>query len=77
MFLWSELFLLSHHQPINVPTAEAQCFLIDYTQGERAITGVGADGYFGLPLVPVYRLKPHDSPLQIWEGSGDVNDSRC
>jgi Na+-transporting NADH:ubiquinone oxidoreductase subunit NqrE len=28
----------SHHQPINVPIAEAQAFLMDYPQGERAIT---------------------------------------
>jgi hypothetical protein len=27
-----------HHQPINVPTAGAQAFLMDYTKGERAIT---------------------------------------
>jgi hypothetical protein len=27
-----------HHQPINVPTAGAQAFLIDYPQRERAIT---------------------------------------
>jgi hypothetical protein len=27
-----------HHQPINVPTAGAQTFLMDYPQGERAIT---------------------------------------
>jgi hypothetical protein len=27
-----------HHQPINAPTAGAQAFLMDYTQGERAIT---------------------------------------
>jgi hypothetical protein len=27
-----------HHQPINVPTAGAQAFLMDYTQGERAIS---------------------------------------
>jgi hypothetical protein len=27
-----------HHQPINVPTAGAQAFVIDYPQGERAIT---------------------------------------
>jgi hypothetical protein len=27
-----------HHQPINVPKAGAQAFLIDYPQGERAIT---------------------------------------
>jgi hypothetical protein len=26
------------HQPINVPTAGAQAFLMDYPQGERAIT---------------------------------------
>jgi hypothetical protein len=26
------------HQPINVLTAEAQAFLMDYTQGERTIT---------------------------------------
>jgi hypothetical protein len=26
-----------HHQPINVPTAGAQAFLLNYTQGERAI----------------------------------------
>jgi hypothetical protein len=29
---------LAHHQPINVPTAGAQAFLMDYPQGERAIT---------------------------------------
>jgi hypothetical protein len=34
--------------------------------------GFGADGYVRLPQVPVYRLKPHDSPLQICEGSGDI-----
>jgi hypothetical protein len=27
-----------HHQPINVPTARAEAFLMDYTQGEWAIT---------------------------------------
>jgi hypothetical protein len=27
-----------HHQPINVPSAGAQAFLMDYPQGERAIT---------------------------------------
>jgi hypothetical protein len=31
-------FILYHHQPINVPTAGAQAFLIDCPQGERAIT---------------------------------------
>jgi hypothetical protein len=30
--------LLHLHQPINVPTAEAQGFLTDYLQGEGAIT---------------------------------------
>jgi hypothetical protein len=34
--------------------------------------GVDADGYVALLLVPIYRPEPHDSPLQIWEGSGDV-----
>jgi hypothetical protein len=27
-----------HHQPINAPIAGAQAFLMDYPQGERAIT---------------------------------------
>jgi hypothetical protein len=27
-----------YHQPINVPTAGARAFLMDYPQGERAIT---------------------------------------
>jgi hypothetical protein len=27
-----------HYHPINVPTAVAQAFLMDYTQRERAIT---------------------------------------
>jgi hypothetical protein len=27
-----------HHQPISVPTAGAQAFLIDYAKGERDIT---------------------------------------
>jgi hypothetical protein len=35
-------YLLKHihhpHQPINVPTAGAQAFLMDYPQGKRAIT---------------------------------------
>jgi hypothetical protein len=30
-----------HHQPINVPTAGAQAFLMDYLQGERAIRPFG------------------------------------
>jgi hypothetical protein len=30
-----------YHQPINVPTAGAQAFLMDYPQGERAITSAG------------------------------------
>jgi hypothetical protein len=30
--------LSHHHQPINAPTAGAQAFLMDYPQGERAIT---------------------------------------
>jgi hypothetical protein len=29
---------IHHHQPINVPTAGAQAFVMDYPQGERAIT---------------------------------------
>jgi hypothetical protein len=33
------LFVIHHHhQPINVPTAGAQAFLMDYPPGERAIT---------------------------------------
>jgi hypothetical protein len=35
-----------HHQPINVPTAEAQAFLMDYPQGERAILQHGEVFYF-------------------------------
>jgi hypothetical protein len=31
-------FMNHHHQPINVPTTGAQTFLMDYPQGERAIT---------------------------------------
>jgi hypothetical protein len=34
----------THLQPINVPTAGAQTFLMDYTQGIRAIT------YHGSPV---------------------------
>jgi hypothetical protein len=33
-----EEFEEGHHQPSNVPTAGAQAFLVDYPQGERAIT---------------------------------------
>jgi hypothetical protein len=29
-------FYHHHHQPINVPTAGAQAFLMDYPQAERA-----------------------------------------
>jgi hypothetical protein len=35
---WFILFHHHHHQPINVPTAGAQAFLMDYPQGERAKT---------------------------------------
>jgi hypothetical protein len=38
LILKSSSTILSHHQPINVPTAGAQAFLMDYPQGERAIT---------------------------------------
>jgi hypothetical protein len=31
-------YYLRHNQPINVPTAGAQAFLIDHPHGERAIT---------------------------------------
>jgi hypothetical protein len=36
----NRLFILFHfhYQPINVPTAGVQAFLMDYPQGERAIT---------------------------------------
>jgi hypothetical protein len=43
-----------HHQPINVTTAGAQTFLMDYTQGERAVTHhagpvrIGGFEYFSL-----------------------------
>jgi hypothetical protein len=37
--LASKHFITHHqHQPFNVPTARAQAFLMDYPQGERAIT---------------------------------------
>jgi hypothetical protein len=32
------LVIFFHHQPINIPTAGAQAFLMDYLQGERALT---------------------------------------
>jgi hypothetical protein len=34
----SHVCSIPHHQPINVPIAEVQAFLMDYTQEERAIT---------------------------------------
>jgi hypothetical protein len=30
--------VIHHHQPINISTAEAQTFLMDYPQAEWAIT---------------------------------------
>jgi hypothetical protein len=33
-----QFFHQPHNQPINVPTARTQAFLMDYPQGERAIT---------------------------------------
>jgi hypothetical protein len=33
-----KIFNFNHHQPINVPTAGAQAFFMDYTQEEWAIT---------------------------------------
>jgi hypothetical protein len=45
-----------HHQPINVPTAGAQAFLMDYPQGEQAITHhagpVRIDGCYRLQMQP-------------------------
>jgi hypothetical protein len=32
------VFKTFHHQPINIPTAGAQAFLMDYPQGERVTT---------------------------------------
>jgi hypothetical protein len=32
------IIMIHHQQPINVPTAGAQAFLMDYPQGEQAIT---------------------------------------
>jgi hypothetical protein len=34
----SKLLVVNHNQHINVPTAGAQDFLLDYPQGEWAIT---------------------------------------
>jgi hypothetical protein len=34
----AHLYFFLHYQPINVPTAGAQDFLMDYPQGERAVT---------------------------------------
>jgi hypothetical protein len=45
-----------YHQPINVPTAGAQTFLMDYPQEERAITHhadpVRVGGCKGLRMQP-------------------------
>jgi hypothetical protein len=41
-FLYWRLLLeisLYHHQPINVPAARAQAFLMDYTQGKLSLRG--------------------------------------
>jgi hypothetical protein len=40
-------FYLHHHQPIHVPNAGAQAFLMDYLQGERAITHHAGRGLVG------------------------------
>jgi hypothetical protein len=37
----------NHYQPINVPTAGVQAFLMDYTLGERAITTRAQRGLVG------------------------------
>jgi hypothetical protein len=50
-----------HHQPINVTPAGAQAFLMDYPQGERAITHhatlttANAAGTNGLTCLPKLR----------------------
>jgi hypothetical protein len=36
-----------HHQPINVPIAGAQAFLMDYPQRERAITHYAGPVWIG------------------------------
>jgi hypothetical protein len=41
-----------HHQPINVPTVGAQAFLMDYLQGERAITHRAGPVRIGVGLAP-------------------------
>jgi hypothetical protein len=37
-----------HHQPINAPTAGAQALLMDYLQGQRAITHHAGPGQLQL-----------------------------
>jgi hypothetical protein len=46
---------LTHHQPINVPTVGAQAFLMNYPQGERAITHHAGPMRIGGCLTP-YKL---------------------
>jgi hypothetical protein len=48
-----------HHQPINVPTAGAQAFLMDYPQGERAITHLAGPVRIGGILVFVILVGYH------------------
>jgi hypothetical protein len=38
MVRWIGLDIISNHKPIYVPTAGAQAFLMDYPQGEQALT---------------------------------------
>jgi hypothetical protein len=75
-----------HDQPVKVPTAGAQAFLMDYTQGERAIihhagpvwigsllTTAHAAGTYGLTCLPKHR-GTRDNKFLV---THPMTDQRC
>jgi hypothetical protein len=58
-----------HHRPINVPTAGAQAFLMNYTQGERVITTylttTNAGGTDGLTCLPKHNVQANTNECRI------------
>jgi hypothetical protein len=55
LYTIGDISIIHHHQPINVPTAGAQAFLMDYPQGEIIII-ITIDNYIHINTPIEYPL---------------------
>jgi hypothetical protein len=68
------MHITGHHQPINVPTAGAQAFLMDYTKGDRTLQSLAPTnqpwacvaGYGPFSLCVIHKVG-------LCPSSGDIN----